>query len=718
MLRLALFLLPLLCLVSVPLSCGLGPVRFSVADVFSAMAALLTGAPLPEQVLAMAPDGTSRLVDGATLHLVVGQLRLPRVLLALLSGGGLAIAGTVFQAVLRNPLADPFTLGVSGGAAFGAALAISLGLTGAAMGFGLPLAAFAGAGLALAAVLALGRIGGGLRHETLILAGVVVSAFLAALIALVKALDEASVTGIVFWLMGSFQGRGQKEVLLLLPGLCLGAGCAFLMARELDMLALGDRAARGLGLATARARLALLLAAGAITAGCVAVSGIIGFVGLVVPHLCRMALGAGHGLLLPASALCGGLLLLWSDAAARTLLPGGVELPVGVITALLGGPFFCFVLGKKEGRPEAAPPAMQTDAAQGDRTSEHGPKAHGPEAYEQEARGQEGAPPLPGRSGGQASAQTSGQAGGLAAAPSAPAHKGSPHVLCRGLSVGYGKKPFCEPPDGPGGALPEAAPAASEKTASGKAGRAFQPVLRDISFAVAQGEFVGLLGPNGSGKSTLLQCLSGLLSPWQGQAFVRGAAMAALPEKGRALLAANLPQRPDHLPALSVFAVALMGRYVHTPFLGRYSDRDRALAMQALEATGAASLAGRPVNCLSGGELQRVLLARALCQETDLLLLDEATAGLDPRYGTAIMNAIARRNRERGLTVFAAMHEVNLAALYCTRLIVLKRGRIVADGPTEEVFTKDTLRRVYDSRVVMVRHPESGQPQALPEAGP
>lgn len=658
----------LLCLASVPLACAVGPLGFALSDVLAALSALLTGSPLPEAVDAVGPGGAAHVLDGATLRLVVQDMRLPRVLLALCAGAGLAVSGAVFQAILRNPLADPFTLGVSGGAAFGAALAISLGVTGAAFGFGLPLLSFAGAGAALFAVLALGRIGGGLRHETLILAGVVVSAFLAALIALVKALDEASVTGIVFWIMGSFQGRGRQELFLLLPGFCLGGGLALLLHRELDILSLGDRAARHLGLATGRTRLALLLAAGAVTASCVAVSGIIGFVGLIVPHLCRMIFGAEHRSLLPASALCGGLLLLWSDTAARTLLPGGVELPVGVITALLGGPFFCFLLGKKRGRPEAPPRARLENVEQPDTDDSKTPIAHD----------------------------------ALPARPRRPGYAG-PHVACDGLFAAYGR------------AMPEQRSGSEGTPVPSDPSLSARPALTNISLTLAAGEFTGLLGPNGSGKSTLLACLAGTLTPWRGRALIAGRSIADLTEKQRALLVACLPQHPESVPPLSAFALALMGRYARTPFLGGYGPEDRNAVWRALRETGADRLAARPVNCLSGGELQRVLLARALAQETDLLLLDEATAGLDPGCQAAVLTALVRRNRTQGVTVFAALHDLNLAALYCRRLIFLKGGAVIADGPTRDVFTEEVLRAVYGCRLTVIRHPASGAPQALGE---
>jgi len=290
-----------------------------------------------------------------SLAVVIVDIRLARVVLAGITGAALAIAGAAFQGVLRNPLADAFTLGVSGGAAFGASLAILSGLAGAAALSGddraLPACALAGALAALGLVLGLSRAGGGplssLRRETLVLAGIVVSTFLSALISLLKSLDEESVSSIVFWIMGSFQGRGFEHAQLAWPYMLLGALLVFWRAGELDVLSLGETQARMLGLDAGRSRLWLLFGASLLSGAAVAVSGVIGFVGLVVPHLVRLVLGAGHRRLLPASALLGALLLIWSDVLARSVLPGGAELPVGVVTALVGGPFFCLLLARR-----------------------------------------------------------------------------------------------------------------------------------------------------------------------------------------------------------------------------------------------------------------------------------------------------------------------------------------------------------------------------------
>jgi len=280
-----------------------------------------------------------------TVRYIVIHMRLARIALALAVGGSLALAGAVYQGVLLNPLADPFTLGVSTGAAFGASLAIIAGVGGIHLGISaLPVAAFAGALMALYLVYVLGRMDGRIHVTTLVLAGIIVSTFLSACISLIKSLNEDSVSTIVFWIMGSLSGKSWTHVLLILPYLVLGGGVIFWYMRELDLLSLGDIQAQHLGVDVQRMRFLLLLASSLVTAAAVAVSGVIGFVGLVVPHLVRLAIGPQHRRLLPAVLLLGGLLVLISDTIARSLLSTGEELPVGVVTAILGGPFFCYLL--------------------------------------------------------------------------------------------------------------------------------------------------------------------------------------------------------------------------------------------------------------------------------------------------------------------------------------------------------------------------------------
>jgi len=311
---------------------GIGPLEVSYRDILS-----LWLSPLNSTWATGIDD---------TLRYIIIHVRLARIALALAVGGALALAGAVYQGVLLNPLADPFTLGVSTGAACGASLAIIAGVGGIhLLGISpLPVAAFGGAVTALYLVYLLGRMDGRLHVTTLVLAGIIVSTFLSACISLLKSLNEDSVSTIVFWIMGSLSGKSWTHVLLVVPYLVLGGGVILWYTRELDLLSLGDIQAQHLGVDVQRMRFSLLLASSLVTAAAVSVSGVIGFVGLVVPHLVRLAIGPQHRRLLPAVLLLGGLLVLIADTIARSLLTSGEELPVGVVTAILGGPFFCYLL--------------------------------------------------------------------------------------------------------------------------------------------------------------------------------------------------------------------------------------------------------------------------------------------------------------------------------------------------------------------------------------
>ena len=333
----ALLVLCLGLLASVVLATGIGRMEVGWPTVFGVILGKL---------------GWSAVPADRTTEVVIWGIRLSRVVLSALVGASLATAGVVFQGLLLNPLADPFTLGVSTGAALGVALLVMLGVGGSFLGLSpLPLGALAGALGAMVAVLALSRESGGrIRKESLILAGIVVSTFLSALISLIKSLDEESLSAIVFWIMGSFSGRGWIHVGFLLPYAVLGLILAFAYHRELDILALGEEQSHHLGVAVSKVRLNLLLGASLLTAGAVSVSGVIGFVGLVVPHLVRVLAGPSHGRLLVLSAFTGALILIWADVVARVLLASGQELPVGVVTALLGGPFFFYLLKSRRAR--------------------------------------------------------------------------------------------------------------------------------------------------------------------------------------------------------------------------------------------------------------------------------------------------------------------------------------------------------------------------------
>ncbi|MBO4369324.1 MAG: iron ABC transporter permease [Desulfovibrio sp.] len=288
------------------------------------------------------------LTDPMANHILL-QIRAPRVLLAALSGGILALSGLLLQGVLKNPLADPFTLGLSQGAACGASLAIvgiipPLSFAPCVKTSITALAAFGGALIAISGTLWFGKKGHRFDHTRIILAGVAVATILGSLVALIKALNEESIASIVFWVMGSFQGVFWDDMPILLLPLVPGLFVIMGTWRSLDLFFLDDEQAIPIGLNAHRTRIMILLAASLMTAGCVAIAGVIGFVGLIVPHILRLLLGPLHAPLFFASFLGGGILLVLSDVLARTLLENGQEIPVGVVTALLGGPFFAFLV--------------------------------------------------------------------------------------------------------------------------------------------------------------------------------------------------------------------------------------------------------------------------------------------------------------------------------------------------------------------------------------
>ena len=273
---------------------------------------------------------------------IVWQLRLPRALLAFLVGGALGVAGTSLQALVRNPLADPFLLGLSGGAGLGAVVAIALHLPGP---WALPLAAFVGAVGAMALVYRLGLVGGAeLDPRILLLGGVAVGAFAAAITTALVSLAEATELRNAFlWLWGGFSGASWTTVLVMVAYAPLPLGILIAAARPLDLLALGEEPAQYLGADVRRLKRLVYLAASLLTAAAVAVAGVIGFVGLVVPHVCRLLWGRLHRTLLPTAFLTGGILLAAADTHARTVVAPR-ELPVGIVTALLGVPVFAFLL--------------------------------------------------------------------------------------------------------------------------------------------------------------------------------------------------------------------------------------------------------------------------------------------------------------------------------------------------------------------------------------
>jgi iron complex transport system permease protein len=286
--------------------------------------------------------GTGNPLQGAE-DAVLWEIRLPRVILGALVGGTLALCGAAYQGVFRNPLVDPYLLGAAAGAGLGATLAIAYGPPGL-RGVLLPLSAFVGASLAVAAAYALGRSAGpSASSGALVLAGVTMVSFLTAIQTFVQQQNVDTVQEVYSWLLGRLATSGWREVAIVLPYAALSWGVILVHGRLLDVLAVGDEEASSLGVHVGRVRLLVVTAATIGTAAAVAVSGLIGFVGIIVPHTIRLLAGGSYRLLLPLSVIVGAGFLVFADVIARTVL-SPAELPIGVVTAFFGAPFFAAVL--------------------------------------------------------------------------------------------------------------------------------------------------------------------------------------------------------------------------------------------------------------------------------------------------------------------------------------------------------------------------------------
>jgi iron complex transport system permease protein len=612
------------------------------------------------------------------------ELRLGRLLTGFTVGAALACSGCALQAVLRNPLAEPYVLGVSSGGSLGAALAIATGLS-AVTPLALPACAFLAAGLTLLLVCLLGGRAGGYAPNTLILVGVVAGTMLSSLVMLVHALDVTHRGhSITWWMMGNLQTTSRALLAAVALLVALAAGVLLAQAKELNALLLGAEAARHLGV---RTRLALPLTLGAATlatAAAVSVSGIIGFVGLIVPHALRRLTGADHRTLLPGAALCGGTFLVLCDTLARLLLAPR-EIPVGVVTALSGGPFFLYLLGLR-----ASPPAHARAAKKAD-----GIRSTGGESGEKQKPGDER------------------HTTPAAASPPPPLSH-----LRRCESDGDSNSQR--------DALDDVTFSHFQKCDNGEPGQdailllehvsaAYGPhgVLDDVSLRVARGERVALVGPNGAGKSSLLRVVTGQL-PARGAVGVAGIDPAGPGARALAKRLAVVPQEiPRDLP-FTARGFVLLGRTPWLPRFGGPAASDLDAVREAMELTETWHLRGRPLPEMSGGERQRLTLAMALAARPEILLLDEPTSHLDLRHRAELMELLLRLNRERQLTLLMVIHDLTLASQFFPRVVLLGEGRKLADGPPAEVLRPDLLEAAYGCPVSVIPLPGSAAVCVLP----
>lgn len=280
---------------------------------------------------------------------IILQIRLPRIIAGALVGAGLAAAGVIYQGVFRNPMADSYLLGASAGASVGytvAVLYVSSALTLVGMGIA-QVFAFVFALLTVFLVLFISRVGTKIPITTLLLSGIVVNIFLLAMETLMELRSGQALMGIVAWLAGGFSNIVWLQVWAILPFVFIGVTITYFFTRDLNVLSMGDETAQHLGVNTEKTRMFLLVIASMMTAAAVAISGVIGFVGLIIPHMTRLIIGPDHRILLPASTIVGAIFLVICDSVAR-VATGAAELPVGVITALVGTPFFIYLLRRRK----------------------------------------------------------------------------------------------------------------------------------------------------------------------------------------------------------------------------------------------------------------------------------------------------------------------------------------------------------------------------------
>jgi len=273
---------------------------------------------------------------------VLLDIRMPRVLLGVLVGGGLAVAGVVFQVLLRNPLAEPYILGISGGASVGALISVALGLANLFAG-AMSMFAFLGALMVVVLVYIVGTKNGVLQSEVLLLAGVMVGAFLSAIVLALIVVIGDPVRNVLFWLLGNLGLAQSFSVVVLAPFMLIVVSVIYLMARSYNAIALGEETAHQLGVPVKEVVIISYIVASLITGVVVSLSGAIGFVGLIVPHICRKLFGPDHRVLIPSTFLVGGIVLVLADLLARVIMTP-VELPVGAVTAVIGAPLFILLL--------------------------------------------------------------------------------------------------------------------------------------------------------------------------------------------------------------------------------------------------------------------------------------------------------------------------------------------------------------------------------------
>lgn len=573
---------------------------------------------------------------------VVIHFRLPRILAACIAGAALGLSGTIFQGVLKNPLADPYLLGTSSGASAAAAFCFLTGIDrGIFFFFIVSAGAFAGTFISYS----LAVFSGKLSDSSLVLSGVAVSAFLSAIVMLAASAGGEKALPLLGFIMGGFSVPSIKELAIAGGILAVVLILSVAKSRQLDVFSLGEEKTYHLGADPEKGRLVFFILASAASAAAVALCGTIGFVGLMTPHIMRMMFSPIAAILLPAATAGGAVLLCAADTAGRTVF-APQEIPAGILMALCGAPFFLWLLFR-QCHPEKISIISEISDVPGS-SIKSGKSEHNNQTVQSVNDRQ----PADDR-------QT-------AVLPAV-----TPLLKVRGLS----------------------------------AENASRKLFSNLEISLNQGEFLGILGPNGAGKSTLLKIISGFIKN-DAEIFIDGIRRNSITPRELAGKLAWLPGELDTPYDFTVLDFVKMGcsaGFSHSAGPAPLTDCEK--AMNALYTTGAGNLAYRNLNSLSSGERQLVFLAQALAQGAGLMLLDEPVSHLDLYYKSSfidlVLSLVRGETEKNGLltsrgkkyAAAAVFHEPALA-VKCDKILLMGHGWHFTGSP-EKALTRDKLSELY-----------------------
>ena len=551
----------------------------------------------------------------STAAQVLLSIRLPRLLVATLLGGALALSGLLLQTFFNNPIAGPYVLGISHGAKLAVAIVmvVVVGSHGVMSSWMSVAAACVGSLAVMALVLLASRHIG--SPGMLVVAGVMIGYLCnAATDFVVTFASDTSIVNLRNWSMGSFSGMDWGDVSVITIVVLMASACVFLLSKPLGAYQLGERYAQSAGVNVGAFRAALILLSSVLAACVAAFAGPVSFVGVAVPHIARRLTGTNRPLVVvPASFLGGAAFCLLSDLIARTAF-APTEMSVSTVTALLGAPVVIAVILKSKRRSgeevqETAAPSNSFENA--------------PQAYER---------------------------------------TGTSLLQTRELCVGYGSK----------------------------------QVLGNVSIEAGAGHIVTLVGPNGAGKSTLLRTIAGQLEALSGAVYLEGRDVGQLSERELALERAVLLTERLRTELLTCQDVVETGRYPHTGRMGLLHDTDRVAIREAMELVGVWDLRSRDFARISDGQRQRVLLARAICQDARVLVLDEPSSYLDLHYQIELLEILRRLAHDRGVAIVMSMHDLSLARQASDWLVCVRNGVVLTQGTPDQVCCASTIDKLYD----------------------